>query len=185
MELRIALLDGSLRKESYSRKIASFLVETGKQCDLLIELAEWGELLLYNEDLEERKTPQAWKNFRKRIQPVDGVLFVTPEYNRSLPGGLKNALDVGSRPWGKSVWNGKPGGVISLSQGTIGGFGANHHLRQILSCLNVPVMAQPEAYLGNIASCFGEDGKDISTDTGKFLENFLQRYAIWAARNRR
>ncbi len=185
MKQKIAVLIGSLRRESYSRKLAAFLAETGPRFELVPEPVEISDLPLYNEDLDEAATtPSAWRLFRSRIKTVDGLLFVTPEYNRSLPAVLKNALDVGSRPWGESVWNSKPACVISLSQGAIGGFGANHHLRQILACLNVPVMAQPEAYLGDIASCFPENGSNIRKDTREFLEFFLRRFAVWTMKNR-
>ncbi len=185
MKLNIALLCGSLRKESYSRKVATVLSEVGTRFDLTIEAVEIADLPLYNEDLEQAKAvPASWNRFRKQMKSFDGILFVTPEYNRSLPAVLKNALDVGSRPWGESIWNGKPAGIISLSQGNIGGFGANHHLRQILACLNVPVMAQPEAYLNNIQNCVAENDNSLKQHTQEFLESFLQKYAVWATKNR-
>jgi chromate reductase len=111
------------------------------------------------------------------------VLFVTPEYNRSVPAVLKNALDVGSRPYGKSVWSGKPGAVISASPGAIGGFGANHHLRQSLVFLDVPAMQQPEAYLGGADKFFDADGKLTNTDTRGFLKKFMDSFAAWIASN--
>src|SRR5205085_8911310 len=107
----------------------------------------------------DEKPPSEWCNFRDQVRPCDGVLFVTPEYNRSVPGALKNAIDVGSRPYGQSVWDGKPGAVVSVSPGAVGGFGANHHLRQSLVFLNVPAMQQPEAYIGGAAELFDTDGK--------------------------
>ncbi|MGC1564209.1 MAG: NAD(P)H-dependent oxidoreductase, partial [Bradyrhizobium sp.] len=118
-----------------------------------------------------------------RIKSADAVLFVTPEHNRSVPAALKNALDVGSRPYGQSAWNGKPGGVVSASPGDIGGFGANHHLRQSLVYLNVPAMAQPEAYLGGADKYFGAIGKLANDGTRKFLESFMQAYASWINAN--
>ncbi|MFA6930429.1 MAG: NAD(P)H-dependent oxidoreductase, partial [Lentisphaeria bacterium] len=153
MSLEIALLIGSLRKASYSRKVGNLLCELGVSAGVSLEEVDISELPLYNQDLEELDPPPAaWNHFRIRMKNFAGFLFVTPEYNRSVPAVLKNALDVGSRPWGESIWNGKPGAVVSLSLGAIGGFGANHHLRQTLACLNVPVMAQPEAYLGDVMS---------------------------------
>jgi chromate reductase len=110
---------------------------------------------------------------------LDAVLFVTPEYNRSVPAVLKNAVDVASRPYGKNVWNGKPGAVISSSIGAIGGFGANHILRQSLVFINVPAMAQPEAYIGNVAANFDDSGKLTKEDTQKFLKDFIKAFQSW------
>jgi len=113
------------------------------------------------------------------------VLFVTPEYNRSVPAALKNALDVGSRPYGQSVWNGLPGAVVSVSPGAIGGFGANHHLRQSLVFLNVPTLQQPEAYIGGVAKLLDEAGNLTHDDTRAFLEKFLQAFGAWIEANGR
>jgi chromate reductase len=123
-----------------------------------------------------------WTEFRDRVRPADAVLFVTPEYNRSVPGLLKNAIDVGSRPYGKSVWSGKPAAVVSVSPGGIGAFGANHHLRQSLVFLDMPVLQQPEAYIGNAAELFGEDGSVKNEGTEKFLRAFADAFAAWVAR---
>jgi chromate reductase len=137
---------------------------------------------LFNQEFE-ADPPQAVRDFKQRVEAADALLFVTPEYNRSVPGVLKNAIDVGSRPYGKSSWAGKPGGVITLSGGALGGFGANHHLRQSLVFLNVPVMQQPEAYIGGAATLFDDKG-DISNDTSReFLNKYLQAYAQWVERN--
>ena len=125
---------------------------------LKLEFVEIGRLPLYNQD-EDANPPAVWIEFRARIKGADAVLFVTPEHNRSVPAALKNALDVGSRPYGQSAWNGKPGAVISASPGAIGGFGANHHLRQSLVFLNVPAMQQPEAYIGGADKLFTPMGK--------------------------
>ena len=121
--------------------------------------------------------------FRARVRAADGVLFVTPEYNRSVPGALKNALDVASRSYGQSAWNGKPGAVISASPGAIGGFGANHHLRQSLVFLNVPAMQQPEAYIGGADKLFDASGKLANDGTRKFLQQFIEAFANWVAIN--
>jgi chromate reductase len=121
--------------------------------------------------------------FRERIAAADGILFCTPEYNRGVPGVLKNAIDVGSRPYGQSVWDKKPAAIISASPGAIGGFGANHHLRQSLVFLNVPAMAQPEAYLGGADKLFDAQGKLASDGTRKFLRDFMQAFAAWVAAN--
>eukprot|EP01030_Chromulinospumella_sphaerica_P016526 gene16526-16341_t len=143
----IAVLVGSLRKQSINRKVAQALAQLAP-ANLKLSIVEIGELPLYNEDLDGSAPPAAYSTFRQQVAAADAVLFVTPEYNRSVPAALKNAIDVGSRPYGQSVWSGKPGAVISVSPGAIGGFGANHHLRQSLVFLDVPCMQQPEAYLG-------------------------------------
>jgi len=119
----------------------------------------------------------------RRIRAADAVLFVTPEHNRSVPAALKNALDVGSRPYGKNAWNGKPGAVVSASPGSIGGFGANHHLRQSLVFLNVPAMAQPEAYISGADKLFDANGKLVNEGTRIFLKDFMQTYGAWIAAN--
>ena len=124
-----------------------------------------------------------WTAFRQRIGAADAVLFVTPEYNRSVPAVLKNAIDIGSRPYGESAWSGKPGAVVSASPGGIGGFGANHHLRQSLVFLNVPAMAQPEAYIGGADKLFDGDGKLANDGTRKFLQTFMQAYESWITAN--
>jgi chromate reductase len=115
------------------------------------------------------------------VRAADGVLFVTPEHNRSMPAAMKNALDVASRPYGNSAWNGKPGAVISASPGAVGGFGANHHLRQSLVFLNVPVMQQPEAYIGGADKLFDSSGKLANDATRNFLQNFIEAFANWVA----
>ena len=121
--------------------------------------------------------------FRESLKKFDAVLFITPEYNRSVPAVLKNAIDVGSRPYGQSAWDGKPGAVMSVSPGAIGGFGANHHLRQSLVFLNVPIMAQPEAYIGSAANLFDEKGNLVNDSTREFITKFMQSFAAWVARN--
>jgi len=178
---KIAVFVGSLRKESFSRKIAKSLTTLAPE-SLKLEIIEIGGLPMYNQDLEE-SPPVAWIDFRERVLKFDGILFVTPEYNRSVPGALKNAIDVGSRPYGKSVWDGKPGGVISVSPGSLGAFGANHHLRQSLVFLNVPTMQQPEAYIGNAASLFDESGNLVNDSTKQFLIKYLNAFAAWIDTN--
>jgi chromate reductase len=123
------------------------------------------------------------RKFKEDLAAADAVLFVTPEFNRSVPGALKNAIDVGSRPYGKSAWSGKPGAIISVSPGAIGGFGANHHLRQSLVFLNVPAMPQPEAYIGNAAALFDDKGALTNESTREFMRKFLQAFAQWIERN--
>jgi chromate reductase len=143
-----------------------------------LQIVEIGGLPLYNSD-HEASPDAATVAFREQVSAADAILFVTPEYNRSVPGALKNAIDVGSRPYGHSVWSGKPGAVISLSPGAMGGFGANHHLRQSLVFLDVPVLQQPEAYIGGAGSLFDAAGDLANPDTGKFLDKFLQAFAAW------
>ena len=177
MKKRIAVLVGSLRKESLNRKMARVLIALAPE-SLQLEIIEIGGLPLYNEDLE-TSPPPAWIEFRDHLRSFDGVLFVTPEYNRSVPAVLKNAIDVGSRPYGQSVWNGKAGAVISVSPGAIGGFGANHHLRQSLVFLNVPAMQQPEAYIGNAATLFDPSGDLADEASREFVMNYLTAFAAW------
>ena len=177
----VAILIGSLRKESFSRKMANALIAIGSPT-LEFEIVEIGHLPFFNQDFE-ADLPQVVRDFKQKIASFDAVLFITPEYNRSVPGVLKNAIDVGSRPYGKSAWSGKPAGVISVSPGVIGGFGANHHLRQSLVFLDMPAMPQPEAYIGGAAKLFDEKGALISDSTREFLQKYLQVFAQWVERN--
>lgn len=180
--LNVAVLIGSLRKESFTRKVANAVAELAP-ASLRFSTIEIGNLPLYNQDLDPDNVPANWKVFRDAVRGVDAVLFVTPEYNRSVPGVLKNAIDVGSRPYGKSVWDRKPAGVISVSPGAISGFGANHHLRQSLVFLNVPAMQQPEAYISDAANLFDAAGKLSKEDTRDFLRKFVAAFAAWIEAN--
>ena len=183
MAKNIAVFVGSLRKESFNRKMAKVLAALAHEA-LMLEIVEIGGLPLYNQDFDDGgNPPSAWIAFRKHVKTFDGLLFVTPEYNRSVPGVLKNALDVGSRPYGQNVWDGKPGAVISVSPGAIGGFGANHHLRQSLVFLNIPAMQQPEAYIGNATQLFDANGNITNETTREFLIKFMDTFATWVARN--
>jgi chromate reductase, NAD(P)H dehydrogenase (quinone) len=176
--MSVCVLVGSLRKASFNRMLANALISLAPS-SMKLDIVEVGELPLYNEDLETATRPAQWTAFRQCIQAADAILFVTPEYNRSVPAALKNALDVGSRPYGSSVWDCKPCAIVSASPGAIGAFGANHHLRQSLVFLNVPTMQQPEAYIGHVDKLFGEHGKLMSDGTGKFLREFMQAFANW------
>ncbi|SDI04653.1 NADPH-dependent FMN reductase [Pseudomonas panipatensis] len=176
----VAVLVGSLRKQSLNRKIAQALIALAPP-SLKLEIVEIGELPLYNEDIDGATPPASYTTFRERIRRADAVLFVTPEYNRSVPAPMKNAIDVGSRPYGKSAWNGKPGAVVSGSPGAIGGFGANHHLRQSLVFLDVLCMQQPEAYLGGAGGFFDESGAPNET-IKPFLQSIIDAYAGWVAK---
>jgi len=177
---RIGVIVGSLRRESFSRKMANVLISLAP-APLLPEILEIGELPMYNQDLEETP-PAAWLDFRSRLRGLDGVIFVTPEYNRSVPAVLKNAIDVGSRPSGKNSWDRIPGAVVSVSPGGLSAFGANHHLRQSLVFLNVPTMAQPEAYIGGVAKMFDDHGNLINDSTRDFLKKFMAAFAEWVVR---
>jgi chromate reductase, NAD(P)H dehydrogenase (quinone) len=178
---QVAVLAGSLRKESINRKVAHALIELAPS-SLRPAIVEIGALPLYNQD-SEATPPTAWTQFREAIKAVQAVLFVTPEYNRSIPAAMKNAVDVGSRPYGQNVWNAKPGGVVSASPGTYGGFGANHHLRQSLMAVNVRVMPQPEVYLSAADKLLDADGKIANQGTREFLQKFMHAFAAWIATN--
>ena len=177
----IAVIVGSLRKESFNRKMANALRELAPAA-LKLEIVEIGQLPLYNQDLD-GDPPAAWREFRARIKKANGVLFVTPEYNRSIPAPLKNAIDVGSRPYGQSAWDKKPAAVVSVSPGAIGAFGANHHLRQSFVFLNMPAMPQPEAYIGGADKLFDASGKIANDGTRGFLTKFLEAYATWVEKH--
>ncbi|MCL2163167.1 MAG: NAD(P)H-dependent oxidoreductase [Oscillospiraceae bacterium] len=168
----IGILVGSLRRESFSKKVAQYLSNLlGERFDT--KFLDIGSLTMYNQDLDnEADIPQEWLRLRQDVKALDAVLFVTPEYNRSMPPVLKNALDIASRPMSENSWKGKPGAVVSISPGTIGGFSSNHHLRQSAACLNIFIMPQPEAYLGGIADSVNADGV-----ADKKVQDILQRFA--------
>jgi chromate reductase len=173
----IAILVGSLRKESFSRKVANALVSVAP-ADMSFHFVDIGSVCFYNQD-HDANPPADWTAFRDQIAAADAVLFVTPEYNRSVPGVLKNAIDVGSRPYGKAVLSGKPAAVISTSIGAIGGFGANHHLRQSLAFLNMPTLGQPEAYVGGTGGLFDDTGAMNNEGTLTFLATFAKAFAAF------
>lgn len=172
---KVGIIVGSLRKNSFSKQVADNVIPLFPE-GFETEFVEIGHLPLFNQDYEgDLGTPAEYTEFRNKIKSLDAILFVTPEYNRSIPGALKNALDVGSRPYGESVWNGKPAAIISQSPGTIAGFGANHHLRQVLTFLNMPVVQQPEAYIGSVHELLDENGK-LNSDTLEFLQGFVNAF---------
>jgi chromate reductase len=179
--LDIAVLNGSLRRASIGARLATAIAGLAPE-SLAFSSVPIGEMPLYNQDLEE-DVPPAWRAFRERIAACDGILFVTSESNRSIPSPLKNAIDVGSRPFGKSVWNGKPALVVSHSQGLLGGFGANHHLRQALMCLNVAAMPGPEIYLSHSAKLLDDAGAFAAADTRDFLAGAVGAFDRWLERN--
>lgn len=177
MTRKIAVLVGSLRKESFSRKIARNIAALAPK-GLTFEEVDISKVGHYNQDLD-GNPPAEWLELRDSIKSADAVLFVTPEYNRSVPGVLKNAIDILSRPYGQSAFNGKPAAVISNSPGNIGGFGAHHHLRQSLAFLNMPTLQQPEMYLSGVGSWFNDAGEIEKEDTRQFLAQFAQTFADW------
>lgn len=174
---KAGVLIGSLRKESYSRKIAKAAIALAP-ASLSFNIIEIGGVSFFNQD-HEAEPPADWVGLRQEIKANDAILFVTAEYNRSIPGVLKNAIDVGSRPYGQSAFNAKPAGVISTSIGAVGGFGANHHLRQSLAFLNMPTLAQPEMYLGNSSQLVDEAGEVTNDATRDYLVSFGIVFADW------
>jgi chromate reductase len=174
----IGIIIGSLRKESFCRKAAQVFISMAPK-NVSIEIIEIADLSMYNQDLDDAP-PQPWIDFRAKVKGLDAILFITPEYNRSVPAVLKNALDVGSRPYGQSAWEGKPGAVMSLSPGALGGFGANHHLRQTLVFLNVIPLQQPEAYIGGAATLFDENGNLVNESTKTFFKKFLDAFLAFS-----
>jgi chromate reductase len=179
---QVAVLVGSLRKDSFTRKVANALAGVAPST-LALTQVEIGDLPLYNQDLDTGNPPAQWTRFRDAMRPAEAVLFATPEYNRSIPGLLKNAIDVGSRPYGKSVFDRKPGAVVSVSPGALGAFGANHILRQSMVFLNVPMMQQPEAYIGGADKLFDAQGQLANDSMRDFLTRFGQAFAAWIERN--
>lgn len=178
MTRKIAVLLGSLRANSNSERIARAIAAEAP-AGYAFDIVPIGDLALYNPDIDTATPPAAWTAFRDRVKSADAVLWVTPEYNRSVPGALKNAIDVGSRPYGQSAFAGKPTAVVSSSMGPISGFGANHHLRQSLAFLDMPTLQQPEMYLGNVVDWFEEDGRVKSADTRAFLARFAAKFVSW------
>ena len=177
---KVALIAGGLSKNAVSGRVAGAL-QSMQTPGIDWQRVEIGALPFYNQDLETANPPAPWTEFRNTLRAADAVLFVTPEYNRGPPGALKNAIDVGSRPWGKSVWDGKPCGIVSTSPGPIGGYGANHILRQNISYFAMHLLHQPEMYLGGADKMVGGDGKP--TDQARELfTRYLNAFAEWVER---
>jgi chromate reductase len=175
---KIAIIVGSLREGSINRKIARSICAL-KGDNLDCSIVEIGDLPLFNQDYE-KNPPEQWVRFKEQIAAVDGILFCTPEYNRGMPGVLKNAIDVGSRPYGRSVWDRKPAAIVSASPGSIGGALSNHQVRQSCVFLNMPVMQQPEAYLGHVNDeSFDEDGKLKEGPLLGLVEKLAHAFAEW------
>ncbi|MBG9390424.1 NADPH-dependent FMN reductase [Caenimonas aquaedulcis] len=179
MTSNVAVIIGSLRQASYSRRIAQALHELAPAGMTLTELPH-GDLPIYNGDLE-ANAPQPWERFRTGVQGFDAVLFVVPEYNRSIPGGVKNAIDVASKPNGKNLWVGKPSLVMAQSAGPLGGLAGSFALKQTLTGSGSVVMPHPEVYLGRVATLFDSDGPMVA-DTKEFLRGVLANFDTWISR---
>jgi chromate reductase len=177
---RIAVLVGSIRRESLNRKLADALIRLAP-ADFTFHHLRIDDLPLYNQDDEEHPT-EGMQRLRREIAEADGLMIVTPEYNRSISGVLKNALDVGSRPYGHNAWEGKPAGIIGLSSGACGTAMAQQHLRNILAVLDVPTMAQPEAFIGYYEGLFDENG-DVGPKSRDFLQGWMNRFVAWVRVN--
>jgi len=175
-QYRIAVIVGSLRKDSFNKKLATALSRLGP-ADFGFETSRIDDLPLYNQD-DDANPADSVKRLKNEITAAHGLLFVTPEYNRSIPGVLKNALDHGSRPYGKSVWNNKPAGVIGASIGAMGTALAQQHLRNVLAYLNTPVLGQPEAFVHAKEGLFDTDG-NIGPASRDFLRGWMNRYVDW------
>lgn len=181
MSKKIGVLVGSLREGSFNKKVAQEIINLLPE-GFEGEFVEIGQLPFYNEDIDQGNPPQEYVDFRAELDKYDGFLFQSPEYNRSTTAVLKNALDVGSRPYGESKWAGKPAGVFSASPGAYGGFGANHHLRQSLAFLDMPTMGQPEVYLGSVMESLDEEG-NIVERTREFLKTAAEALAAHVEKN--
>jgi len=179
----IVTIVGSLRKESFSLKIANALAKLAP-ASLKLEVTTLNGISFFNQDLE-GAPPADWLAFREKLQKSNGVIFVTHEYNRAIPGVLKNAIDVGSRPYGKSSFIGKPVGIVSNSPGPLGGVSAAKTLQNILPGISGPIMGQPETYLNGVGDAFNEKGELTKESLQKVLEQFLAAFAAWVEKQHR
>lgn len=179
-QYNVAIIVGSLRKDSLNRKLATALTRLAPP-ELTFTLVEIGDLPLYNQDTEANPGPEV-ERLRNQVKAAQAVLFVTPEYNRSVPGALKNAIDHGSRPYGKSVWSGKPAGVVGITPGAMGTAMAQQHLRNMLAFLDMPTMGQPEAFLHAKEGMFEADGS-IGAVSREFLQTWMNRYVAWVKKH--
>lgn len=183
-KIKIGILTGSLRKGSFCGKTARLIPELMPDTFEII-FVDIEKLALFNQDFDdEGNTPPEWTDFRRQIESLDGFLFITPEYNRSMPAVLKNALDIASRPYGMNRWDGKPGAIISVTPGKLGGFGAYHALRQVLGFLNVLLLQQPEMYIGGAGDLFNEKGELVQPATRQFLQGFADAFTAWVLKVR-
>jgi len=172
----IAVIVGSLRRDSLNRKLADAVVKLAPP-EFSFKQVQIGDLPLYNQD-DDANPAESVKRLKAEIAAAQGLLFLTPEYNRSIPGVLKNAIDHGSRPYGQSVWAGKPGGILGVSIGATGACMAQQHLRNILAYLNVPTLGQPEAFIQAKAGLFDESG-NIGADSKEFMQAWMDYYVSW------
>lgn len=179
-QFQIAVIVGSLRKDSFNRKLASAIVKLAPP-EFSFKQVQIGDLPLYNQD-DDANQAESVKRMKSEIAAAQGILFVTPEYNRSIPGVLKNAIDHASRPYGQSVWGGKPAGVLGISPGATGTAMAQQHLRNILVAVGVLTLAQPEAYIQAKEGLFDEDG-GIGAASKKFLQNWMDQYVAWVKKH--
>ncbi len=177
---QVAVIVGSLRKESFNRAFAEAIIKLAPP-EVAFRFVEIGGLPLYNQD-DDANPPEAAKTFKQQIEGAQAVLFVTPEYNRSIPGVLKNALDHGSRPYGQSVWAGKPAGILGVSPGAIGTALAQQHLRTILAVLDMPTLGQPEGYIQMKDGLIDAAG-NIGEESRGFLQGWMDRFVEWVKRN--
>jgi chromate reductase len=177
---QIGVIVGSLRRDSFNRRLATALAELASK-EFTFKQLEIGDLPLYNQDDDANQAAPV-KRLKAEIAASQGLLFVTPEYNRSLPGVLKNAIDHASRPYGQSAWAGKPAGVIGVSVGAIGTALAQQHLRNILAYLDVPTLGQPEAFIQSKEGLFDKDG-GIGADSREFLQKWVSTYEAWVRRH--
>ena len=175
MAHNVVTIAGSLRKESFALKIAHALARLAPP-SLKLEVITLHGISFFNQDLE-GAPPADWVSFREKLQQSNGILFVTPEYNRSIPGVLKNAIDVGSRPYGKSSFNGKPVGIVSSSPGPLGGVSAAKHLQNILPGISGPIMQQPEIYLNGVGDAFDDKGQLTKEPLQKVLQQYIDAFA--------
>lgn len=184
MNKKIGLIAGSLRKASFSKKIAEALLPMAPE-GYTFNLLSLENLPVYNQDFDDDKNPpESYTELRKQLQAMDGFIFITPEHNRSVPAVLKNVIDIGSRPYGKSVWEGKPAAIFSSSPGSISGYGANHHLRQSFVFLNIPTMQQPEVYIPEVDKLFDDEGNIKNKETKQLLEKAVAAYIKWFEKNK-
>jgi chromate reductase len=172
----VAVIVGSLRKESFTRKVANALAKLAPDT-LKLNLVTLNDISFFNQDLE-AAPPADWLAFREKLQKSDGIVFITPEYNRSIPGVLKNAIDVGSRPYGKSSFNGKPTGIVSNSPGPLGGVSAAKHLQNILPGIAGPIMQQPEIYLNGVGDAFDDKGELTKDSLRRVLKQYIDAFAM-------
>ena len=179
-QIKVAVFVGSLRKESFNRCLAR-AVEKLAPAEFTFEFVRIDDLPLYSQDMD-ADYPPVCRRLKKDVESADAVLFVTPEYNRSIPGVLKNAIDIASRPWGKNSFAGKPGAVLGASVGSPGTCMAQQHLRNVLAYLDVPTMGQPEVFIHFTKDLIAADGKVTNSGTEKFLQDFVNHYVTWVKR---